>query len=564
MSIQLFYRVLTILSGCYLMLYGASCAGIKRIPPIKEYQHTIGERMELSPDFYVMPKGMLRKNNQGIWELYVTGDPLERGLTNGVLTKELLYRQETAFISKVKELVPSRFRQRLLRGFLNHFNRRLTDHVPTEYQVEIYGLSRSASDTFNFVAPPYQRLMYFHGAHDIGHALQDLALVGCTSFAAWGEHTADGKLLIGRNFDFYAGDEFAEEKIVAFINPQNGYKHAMVTWAGMVGAVSGMNEKGLTVTINAGKSDMPYKAKTPIALLTREILQYAGNIDEAVRIASKREVFVSEAILVGSAADKRAVIIEVSPKKFGVYDVEPHKNLLVCANHFQSQPYQSDKNNLVQIAESHSQYRFDRMNEWIASTPPLTPTAAAALLRNKEGMGDVKLGYGNEKAINQLLAHHAVIFQPEDRLMWVSAAPYQLGEFVAYDLDEVFRRLASSDADTMLAIDSLTIAEDAFVHSVDFENYEEFRGQMRNLEAAIVTQTAVTDEELRDFLQLNPEFWKASFLVGEYLYRRGEYERALHYFRLSASKELTTLPDRRLIEKRIRKCETMGARQRAK
>src|SRR3546814_19362254 len=72
----------------------------------------------------------------------------------------------------------------------------------------------------------------------------------------------DGKLLIGRNFDFYAGDAFSEEKVIAFINPARGYTHAMVTWAGMVGAVSGMNEQGLPVTIHEGKAASPHQAKT--------------------------------------------------------------------------------------------------------------------------------------------------------------------------------------------------------------------------------------------------------------------------------------------------------------
>ena len=54
--------------------------------------------------------------------------------------------------------------------------------------------------------------MAYHAAHDLGHALNDYSLVGCTSFAAWGKNTQDGDIIHARNFDFYVGDEFAKEK----------------------------------------------------------------------------------------------------------------------------------------------------------------------------------------------------------------------------------------------------------------------------------------------------------------------------------------------------------------
>ena len=196
---------------------------------------------------------------------------------------------------------------------------------------------------------PILRVMYFHGAHDIGHALQDLALVGCSSFAAWGDQTEDGQLIIGRNFDFYVGGEFAKNKIIAFVKPDDGHNFMSVTWGGFIGVLSGMNDQGLTVTINAGKSNFPLVAKTPISLVTREILQYASTIDEAIAIAKKREVFVSESIFVGSAKDQKAALIEVSPKNFGVYEVPNSANRLICSNHFQSAAYADDKKNQKHI-----------------------------------------------------------------------------------------------------------------------------------------------------------------------------------------------------------------------
>lgn len=79
-------------------------------------------------------------------------------------------------------------------------------------------MSTACTDEFEEFGNAYERQMQYHSAHDIGHVMQDYMLVGCTSFASWGEGTADGNLLIGRNFDFYMGEEFARNKLVMFEN----------------------------------------------------------------------------------------------------------------------------------------------------------------------------------------------------------------------------------------------------------------------------------------------------------------------------------------------------------
>jgi len=538
--------------GMLFLFLGLTSCGISKslhdIPDVSAYNSSIPERIKISDSAYTLGKNNLSKNKQGLWELYVEGNPFERGLITGSLTEELFHFQEHAFLSKVDELVPSKSKQAILRRFLAWFNRKLYLNVPLEYKTEIYGLSKYASPKYNHIADPYLRILYLHGAHDIGHALQDLALVGCSSFAAWGDKTEDGSLIIGRNLDFYAGDEFAKEKIISFVNPTEGYKFMSVTWAGMIGVVSGMNEHGLTVSINAGKSKIPLIAKTPISILNREILQYATTINEAVAIAKKRQVFVSESIFIGSAKDKNAAIIEVSPTNFGVYEVS-NENQLICSNHFQSDAYAEDKKNQKHIVESHSLYRYQRMEELLNQQPKITPQIAVDILRNKNGLNNKSIGYGNEKALNQLLAHHAIVFKPEQRLVWVSSNPYQLGEFVAYNLNAIFK----NPNKLSLANTALNIEKDPFQFTQAYRDYQTYRTLRAQVLSAIKNNETLTPEILSELRNKNPQYWEAYYLVGKYYYEKGYYTASLNAFEKAKTKEITTVPDLQDVDKHIKK-----------
>ncbi len=541
--------------GVCISVLLSSCGvskSLKDQPQLSQYNADIPKRIKVSDTLYTVGKNQLRKNKQGLWELYIKGDPLERGLANGSLTKELLQKQEAIFFSKVEELVPSKSKQYLLRKFLAWFNRKLYLHITDEYKTEIYGVSRYASDTYDYIANDYLRSLYLHGAHDIGHALKDLALVGCSSFAVWGEKSADNSLIIGRNFDFYAGDEFAKEKIIAFVNPDKGYKFMSVTWGGMIGVVSGMNDQGLTVTINAGRSDIPLVAKTPISILTREILQYASTIDEAIAIAKKREVFVAEAIFVGSAKDGKAITIEVSPNNFGVYEVK-NSSQLICSNHFQSSAYADDKKNAKHKEESHSQYRYERMIELLNEDKKITPKIAVEILRNREGLANKKIGYGNEKALNQLLAHHAIVFKPEQLKVWISSNPYQLGAFVSYDLNTAFKKFEDQNLDENISEATLNIPKDKFISTEAFKKYEEYRKLRHQLIQIIDSKGSAELQFLEDLKSSNPDYWETYYLIGNYYYNKGYYRAALNEFNAALTKEVTTVPDKEQLKKYIKK-----------
>ena len=514
-------------------------------PVISDKTALSWQRTEPAPGFYTLKNNWFRKSKSGLFELYVEGQPFERGVVNGKLTEELIQLQEDYFNEQIDRMVPSRFYRHFLKYVIGWFNRDLDKHVTEEDKEEIYGISTSASEKYNYIGNNYQRILNYHAAHDIGHALQNLALVGCTSFGTWGARSADSTMIIGRNFDFYVGDHFSENKIVSFENPADGFKFMSVTWAGFIGVVSGMNEKGLTVTINAAKSDIPSGSATPVSLVAREILQYAENISEALSIAKKRKMFVSESFLIGSAEDGRAVIIEKTPDSVGLYD--PGKNEIICANHFQSSELKELKSNRIQIRQSASDYRYQRVRELLDATNKNTLEQTVQILRDRRGMENADIGLGNEKAINQLIAHHSIIFEPQKKKVWVSTGPWQLGEFVCYDLNKVFS-LKGMKSNQEISDSSLNIPEDSFLLTDQYRHFLDFRRFKKEMGEGI----EVNPDSL---ITSNPNFYQSYQLAGNEMFKKKLYKTAEQYYRIALSKEIATKNEENEIRERIDRCE---------
>jgi len=503
------------------------------------------QRTDHGNGFYTLNNNWFRKSKSGLYELYVEGDAFERGVINGKLTKELVVRQEDHFAEQIYKMVPSKFKRGFLKYLIGWFNRNLDKNVTEEYKEEVYGVSESASADYQFLGSNYQRILNYHAAHDIGHAVQNLALVGCTSFGTWGAMSQDSTMIIGRNFDFYVGDKFAEDKIVAFFNPKQGYKFMTVTWGGFIGAVSGMNEKGLSVTINAAKTALPTGSATPVSLVTREILQYAGNIKEAIAIAKSRKMFVAESFLVASAADNKAVIIEKTPDELDVYD--PQKDFIVCANHFQSKTLAGSKKNTEQMNESASPYRYKRLMQLLDANGKNTVQKTINILRDQRGLNNADIGMGNEKAINQLLAHHSIVFEPKKLLVWVSASPWQLGEYVAYDLNKIFT-LQGMKENREIADSSLSIAADSFLTTPAYKHFQVFRMLKQNILDGVLVNTD-------SLVASNPEFYNAYVLAGDQSYKQKKYREALHYYQQALTKVIATKKEEEHVRDQIKKLD---------
>lgn len=498
--------------------------------------------VEVDSGLFKMNNNWFKASETGLFELYVEGDAFERGVANGRLTRDLVHRQEVVFTEQIHRLVPSDFYLDILKNFVGWFNRNLQDNVIKEYQLEILGVSYSASHEFDDIAPPYQRILNYHAAHDIGHALQNMSLVGCTAFATWGDESEDSTLIIGRNFDFYVGDDFARDKLIAFYKPSTGHKFMMVTFGGMTGVLSGMNDQGLTVTINAAKSDVPSASATPVTLVTREILQYASTIKEAYDIVAKRKMFVSESFLIGSAKEGKASLIEKSPE--AVELVEANGNVIMSTNHFLGEKLGKTQLNELHVKTSASDYRYQRLKELLSSRDKNSVQSTAAILRDQKGINGKDIGLGNEKAINQLVAHHAVIFQPEKKLMWVSAAPWQLGKFICYDLEKVFVYEAAENQE--LYEQDLTIPADSFLLTPEYQDYVKFS----KYRFPFNPQSDLNPDSV---VKWNPNSYHAYMLAADYYFERENWASAIPLYEEGLTKEIATMQERYHMEKNLKK-----------
>lgn len=487
-------------------------------------------------------------NEHGLWEARISGSAVERGAKYGVLCEDLLAEQEYAFVDQIHEMIPSDFWVDFLHKLIILSNRNMAQHIPQEYREEIYSISLSCTDRYNSYGSPYVRQLNYHAAHDIGHAMQEYMLVGCSSFACWAEQSEEGSLIVGRNFDFYVGDNFAKNKMVLFVEPDSGYKFASISWPGMIGVLSGMNEKGLTITINAAKGKIPTSSAMPISLLARNILQYASNIEEAYAIAQGYETFVSESLLIGSASDNCAAIIEKTPSQIALYKSDTSR--VICTNHYQSSTFAFDEYNVENIATSDSPYRYARVAELLDATTPLNVHEAAGILRDRYGKGGADIGLGSEKSINQFIAHHSVVFEPSTLRFWVSTSPWQLGEYVCYDLNNVFGGDVMAQS---FALPQYNIPCDSLALGDEYVRVCRYREQYKSIVSAIEDGGVVSSDFQQDFILNNPNYFQVYNTLGDYEQSKGRYKEAVAYWQKSLSLEIPRAAEREDIISKIQK-----------
>ena len=145
-----FWRRVLYVLGAFVLLLVIGAVYIVQVskvdpPKVADMSSLQLQRIDHGNGFYTIKDNWFRHSKSGLYELYVEGDPFERGVINGRLTRELVIRQEDHFAEQIEKMIPSEFKRNFLKYLIGWFNRNLDKNVTEEYEEEIYGVSESAS-----------------------------------------------------------------------------------------------------------------------------------------------------------------------------------------------------------------------------------------------------------------------------------------------------------------------------------------------------------------------------------------------------------------------------------
>lgn len=217
--------------------------------------------------------------------LILEGTPTEMGRQQGLLVG----REVRALLAPFLERL---FGEKLAAARADA--KRLERAIPADYVEEMHGLAEAAE-------VPYEDLL-------LANVLPDVFGGACSAVAASGPATVGGEMLIGRNLEWPGFGYLDGRSLVTVFRPRGKRPFAAVTYPGLVGALSGINDRGVCVAdLVAGRDKIDGGLSQP--LRQRAILERAGDLDEALAISASLPPATSQNVIM--ADPRRAVVCEL-------------------------------------------------------------------------------------------------------------------------------------------------------------------------------------------------------------------------------------------------------------
>jgi hypothetical protein len=161
------------------------------------------------------------------------------------------------------------------------------------------------------------------------------SMSGCSGIIAWGEYTNNNPLVAGRNYDWFDKyAEFAQTLTITVFNPDSGIPNAIITFAGVIYATTGLNAEGILLQLNNGLpsgGSLSYANRTPAIVSLLAALNDCGTLDQLDAFFNTTRT--NFAFIINTADKSRGASYEWAPFEHRRRESDA-EGLLVATNHF--------------------------------------------------------------------------------------------------------------------------------------------------------------------------------------------------------------------------------------
>ena len=173
---------------------------------------------------------------------------------------------------------------------------RLAEHIPDHHREELEGLAEGAGLSWDEAL--------------LTQTFIDLQkLFFCSTFVG---RSPSGRLVFGRNLDFPSMGVVHRFGLVVRAHGIGRRPLVSVSWPGLLGVLSGMNDAGLTLAVMVVFFVEDVEAGVPYALLFREILEAETDLDGVER-RLRAAAHTNSNNLMAAAGDREASVFQIGP-----------------------------------------------------------------------------------------------------------------------------------------------------------------------------------------------------------------------------------------------------------
>lgn len=229
--------------------------------------------------------------------LHVAGTPDEIGAQYGALAGDRAKAIAEMLVGMFVQMgIPEPFVDQLLDTCWE----RLEPHVSDRFLVEMQAIAKAAKAAgFGLTLDDLKRILTVTNLDMYKREERILEMVeiepeqieamrqaklSCTMFAVWGSRTIDGKMFALRNLDWVSQTGMHEHRLLTVCRPSGGHAFVSMGYAGVIGCLAGMNEKGITLSEVGSFSVREELDGTPWTLIGRQVLEESDCLEDAVAI----------------------------------------------------------------------------------------------------------------------------------------------------------------------------------------------------------------------------------------------------------------------------------------